>query len=220
MITILNTRRTPPAIVSKVTRFPLLAASLTLLLLTGCTAAPATTDVGASDAAADTTDDTATADAAGSDGPGGNDGGGALARIANCDVVEAAVAPYIQSLVPMEGNVVDEWGVSCRWEMAEGETDWDNNRSVGVGIAAEPTEKPDVALLADASDSLTALDDAWVAQQGGVAYTLTMETSVAAAIVTTVWLPYAEVTVSGGKWGDHPPLDGPAAVQVVSSLLG
>ena len=189
----------------------LAAASLSLLLLTGCASAVPT----AKDTAADAVVDAPSDEDQSNDAPDD-----AVARIGSCDTVEAVVAPYIQNLVAMESNVVDEWGVSCQWEMAEGETDWANNRSVSVGISPEPLEKPDLALLTDASDAITAVDDAWVAQQDGVAYTMTMETAVATAIVTTVWLPYAEITVTGGKWGDHPALDGPAAVQVAKALLG
>lgn len=146
--------------------------------------------------------------------------GSPLEAITSCDQVEAAVAPYIDGLVPDPGNTVDEWGVSCTWEMAEDETDFANNRSVkvGIGAVAEGTPKPDASGIADMEGG-SVLEDAWVSERDGVAFSLTMGTAVAGVTVTTVWLPGAEAMITGGTWGDLPALDGPAAIEVVKTLL-
>lgn len=196
------------------TRIPLAIASISLLLLTGCAAAEPTPD----DAAPD---DTAAVDQNNPDDTGDTPSNGdAIAHITSCAAVASAVQPYIQGLVEQDGNVVDEWGVSCGWTTAEGETDWANVREVGVGISPEPTDKPDAVALAELDPNITPLDDAWVAAEGGVAFTMSMGTAVAGATATTIWLPYAEVKISGGTWGDFPALDGAAAVQVAKQLLG
>lgn len=183
-----------------------------MILLAGCSSADdSTAEPSAGDTApADSTDtaDTTT-----------DDNTDAWSGINSCDQVATVVAPYIQGLVLTDASTVDEWGVSCSWEMTEDETDWENNRSVAVGIAPSATEKPDLVQLAEFSDLIEPLEDEWVSALGGVAYTTAMEIAVASVIVTTVWLPDVEATVTGGTWGDHPALDGPAAVDVVSALL-
>ena len=142
-------------------------------------------------------------------------------RVGSCDQVAGVVGPYIEALVLTEGSTVDEWGVSCTWEPAEDETDLANNRSVSVGIVdnEEGATAPDTTLLAK-QKGFSDVTDAWVEQEGGTAYSLTLEIAVAAATVTTVWLPDHEVTVTGGTWADHPSLDGPAAVEVARRLVG
>lgn len=185
------------------------AALASLLLLTGCVAAEPETP-------ADPVDDSgavATPDDAVS-------GASALASITSCDQVADAVAPYIEGLVPSESNVVDEWGVSCSWETAEDETDLANNRSVEVGIVATEAnaEKPDASGVA-AMEGGALIEDDWVSERDGIAFSLTLGTAVAAAISTTVWVPGAEARITGGQWADFPALDGPAAVQVMKTLL-
>lgn len=192
-------------------RLTAIAVPLSLLLLTSCSDSAASDSPNTDSAVVDTV--AADENQAGSDS-------GRLAHLTDCSRVETAVSPFIDGLVPDEQNTVDEWGVSCRWDMAENETNWENNRSVSVGISPEPNEKPDVAQLAEFAEGIAQIEDSWVAEQGGVAYTMGTTTSVAAAIVTTVWLPYAEVTIAGGKWGDYPALDGAAAVQIAQQLLG
>lgn len=144
----------------------------------------------------------------------------ALAAITSCDQVEGLVAPYIGGLVPLESNVVDEWGVMCDWGMAEDETDFANNRSVSVHLAPveKGTEKPDPTALSG-MDGFAVIEDAWVAERGGVASTYSQSVAVAGATVTTVWFPSVEASVSGGTWADMPSLDGPAALEVIKRLL-
>lgn len=144
----------------------------------------------------------------------------ALAAITSCDQVEALVASYIEGLVPLDTNTVDEWGVMCDWGTSEDETDFANNRSISVQLAPveKGTEKPDATMLAD-MDGFTMIDDAWVAQRDGVAYTYSMAVDVAGATVTTVWFPSVEANVAGGKWGDYPDLDGAAALDIIKKLL-
>ena len=199
------------------TRAPLAIASLSLLLLTGCAAAasaPADTAPNGTDNAviSDQNDPDATRDT-----PANGD---AIAHITSCDTVATAVQPYIQELVEQQGNIVDEWGVTCGWTTAENETDWANVREVAVGINPDPNQKPDPAALAGSDSNITPVDDAWVANEGGVAYTMSTGPAVAGVTVTTIWLPYAEVMVTGGTWGDYPALAGHAAVSVAKQLLG
>lgn len=131
------------------------------------------------------------------------------------------MAPYIDGLVEMEGNSVDEWGVSCTWTMAEGETDWANAREVDLAIVPSEfgNEKPDPAALEGMGDT-TLLEDAWVDGLGGIAYSFEMSTGVVAGIATTVWTPEYEVTVSGGRWENQPALDGTAALDVAKRVFG
>lgn len=183
----------------------LAATCAALLFLTGCGS-----------------DDDSTSAVGGSTGGDGSvTKGSVLDRVSSCDQVESVVAPYVSALVLSERSTVDEWGVSCDWEMAEGETDMANNRSVSVAIVdnEEGDEAPDTSLVAK-QEGYAAVDDPWVADQGGVAYSYSLGTAVAGVIVTTIWLPHAEINITGGTWGDYPALDGPAAVGVAKKLLG
>lgn len=143
-----------------------------------------------------------------------------LDSISSCAQVEQAVAAYIEGLVPDEGNVVDEWGVTCQWESPEEGTDLADIRSVSVLL--EPVEAdaeaPDPSMVAEA-DGGSVIESDWVAGHGGVAFSLTLGTAVAGSTATTVWVPGVEAQVGGAQWGDYPALDGPAAVAVVQSLL-
>ncbi len=141
-------------------------------------------------------------------------------HVSSCSQVEAAVQPYIEGLVPNEANVVDEWGVSCSWETADGELDPANIRSVSVQLAPveRDAEAPDPSLVAQTEGGVV-IDDTWVTSTGGVAFSLTLGTAVAGATATTVWVPGVEATIGGGTWDGYPALDGPAAVEVVRGLI-
>ncbi|GAA2824613.1 hypothetical protein GCM10010471_02500 [Leucobacter komagatae] len=187
--------------------------TLTLLLVAGCAGAgPATSTTpktGGTDAPTGSTSQLPT------DTPFSLDG------ITSCAQVEAVVTPYITGLVPNEANTVDEWGVSCSWETAEGELNPDNIRAVSVQLAPVEagSETPDTSLIAD-MDGGEVLEHGWVTSNGGVAFSLSLGTAVAGAIATTVWVPGVEATVGGGQWAGAPALDGEAAVEVVRSLIG
>lgn len=142
----------------------------------------------------------------------------ALAAITSCDQVAAAVEPYIQNLTLHQDSIVDEWGVYCNWEAPEGNTDFANIRNVEVLLEPDPLDKPDLDALSEFIE-LQPIENGWVSGQGGVAYSVGTETAVAAVINTTVWLPDVEASITGGRWGDYPALDGPAAVEVVEALL-
>lgn len=194
-----------------------LIVALSTVLLLGCS--PQTADTGSESGA----DASVSAEPAETHEDGAGSASSELfsiAHITSCDQVAAAVAPYIEGLAPLETNVVDEWGISCSWEAAEDETDFANNRSVEVGMMAlEPdSEKPDPAFV-EAMDGGSLVEDGWVESAGGVAYTLDMATAVVGVSVTTVWLPGIEAHVTGGKWEGMPALDGPAALEVVKSLV-
>lgn len=142
-------------------------------------------------------------------------------HIKSCADAEAAMGPYIEGLVQMEGNIVDEWGVSCTWTMAEGETDWANAREVSLGIV--PLEggeaKPDVEGLQEFLPGTTEISSDWVAAQGGVAFESRIGTDTIGAITSTVWTPEFELSIGGGAWEGFQTLDGNAAVQVAQQLL-
>ncbi|OII40170.1 hypothetical protein BIU99_05880 [Plantibacter sp. MMLR14_011] len=147
----------------------------------------------------------------------GGSGDGSPLQV-DCAAVEAAVAPYIEGLVAREDNGADEYGTLCGWEAPEGTIDAADIRSVEVVVSPEPSEALSVDELAAAG--LTPIPDATIEAAGGIAYSATVETGVAAVIVTTVVLPDTEVSVTGGQWAGHPSLDGPAAVAVVKALMG
>lgn len=187
--------------------------ALTLLLLTGCTSTAEAPISRPSSSSGSPQSPVVPENSAQADTP--------LDSIASCAQVASVVAPYIDALVPTETSSVDEWGVNCSWETAEGETDFANIRSVSVLIVENEvgTAQPDLSLLLE-MDGAQSIDDAWVEQRGGLAYSFALENDVAAAVTTTVWLPDVEATVGGGRWGDYPALDGAAAVAAVQSLLG
>lgn len=141
--------------------------------------------------------------------------------ISSCDEAEGVMAPYIQGLTQMEGNVVDEYGASCTWTMPEGNTDWANTREVSLGIVSvsEGDLVPDIAAL-EALDGFEGISNEWLTAKQGVAYTASMSTGVVGGIVTTVWTPEYEVTVGGGHWEGTASLDGAAGLEVAQGLLG
>lgn len=141
-------------------------------------------------------------------------------HITSCDQVETVVAPYIAGLVAQEGNVVDEWGVSCSWDMAEGETNVENGRSVQVGMApVEPgTPKPDPSMALE-MDGASLVEDSWLSEHGGIGYSLQTAIAVAGASTTTIWVPGVEANITASAVGDLPAIDGPAGLQIVQSLL-
>lgn len=131
------------------------------------------------------------------------------------------MAPYIDGLVQMEGNVVDEWGVSCTWTMAEDNTDWANAREVSLGIIPVETGdiKPDVEGIAEFLPGTVEIASDWVASKGGVAYESRLGTDTIGAISSVVWTPDYEVSVGGGAWEGFQSLDGNASVEVAQQLL-
>ena len=131
------------------------------------------------------------------------------------------MAPYIEGLVQMENNSVNEYGAACTWTMPEGNTDWTNAREVSLGIKpvhdGEP--KPDVEALQQFLPGTTEIANDWVASRDGVAYETRLGTDTIGAIGSVVWTPEYEVTVGGGAWEGFQSLDGEAAVQVAQQLL-
>lgn len=186
-----------------------IALSASLLLLAGCASQDA--GQGADPAPAPSADGQETK----------TESGFGFDHITSCDDVESVVASYIAELVPSEGNTVDEWGVSCTWEPAEGNLDPANIRTVSVQLAPVEAgaEAPDPRLIAQ-MDGGEVLENSWVDSNQGVAYALNLGTAVAGTTVTTVWLPGVEATIGGGQWDGFPALDSAAAVDVVKSLVG
>lgn len=155
-----------------------------------------------------------------SSAPEANAQGFSLSHIQSCDPVEKLMAPYISGLVADPDNTVDEWGVSCRWTMAEGETNLENAREVEIVMqpAEADAEKPMTEALAGV-DGFALVEDPWLEANGGVAYSIEIGAGNASAIGSTVWVPGVEAVVGGGKWGDMPALDGAVAVNIVRELL-
>lgn len=181
-----------------------------LLLLAGCAADPAPNPPSENI-------DPAPAEEPKSDAPAASS---PLASITSCDQVESVVAPYIEGLVPLADNVVDEWGVSCGWDMAENETDVANARTVTVSIVPveEGTPAPDNAGVA-AMEGGAIVEDAWVAAHDGVAATYSVAVAVAGAVVTEIWFPRFEISISGGVFDNYPSLDAPASLEIAKRLF-
>lgn len=184
--------------------------SLGSLALTGCTGdEPATAD------------DVAAVQEPAPDEAGPEEADGApLAHLSSCDDVGAVLADHIADLEPDEGNVVDEWGVTCLWESPETATDPSLVRSVEVGMVANESAEPPALDLLRAMDGFQEHADPAVTEAGGVAYSLTLGAEIVESVVTTVWFPGVEVTVSGGAAANASALDGPTAVGVALRLLG
>lgn len=141
--------------------------------------------------------------------------------ISSCDDVEGVMAPYIEGLTQMVGNVVDEYGASCTWTMPEGNTDWENTREVSLEIVSvdEADPVPDIAALEEL-DGIEGIGNEWLTAKKGVAYTAGMSTGVVGAIVTTVWTPEYQISVGGGHWEGTASLDGAAGLEVAKGILG
>lgn len=150
------------------------------------------------------------------------DAGAALSidGIGSCDDLEAHVTEYIEGLVPAQGNTVDEWGVNCMWTMADDETDWANAREVSVSIVPleEGMPAPDLSMFAT-MEGAEILEDPWLGENDGIAYSLRISTGTVGATSTFVWTPSFEVTVGGGNWEGYPSLDGTAALELAKRVL-
>ncbi|MEZ5151153.1 hypothetical protein ACWDTG_00715 [Rhodococcus zopfii] len=188
-------------------RTRLLAAPVALacaLLLPACSAEDSSSESASSDPAAEFTPDTLDDDL--------------LARFSSCAEIEPYVADYIDGLQAGSASEAGENGAYCEWETPDSATDLDEIRTVGV------TLEPGTGIVYSAEEmggsGLTVIADADIENAGGVAYTLDQEVAVASVAVTTVTLPEVSVTVIGGRWGDRPALDGPAAVAVAKELIG
>jgi hypothetical protein len=143
-----------------------------------------------------------------------------LGHISSCEQVAPLVASYTTNLLLTDSSTVDQWGINCAWEPSEDETDMANNRSVSVSaVKNEPSTPPPALEGVLKMDGAEQIEDPWLKENDGVAYSLGMTTAVAGAITTTVWTPAAEVTVAGGTWDGLPALDGPAALSVAQQLL-
>ena len=187
-----------------------------LTLVTGCAGGAAAPGAG--------TDGTA-GTASTAPEPGGNAGDAnaegtrfSIDHLTSCEQVAPMVATYIDGLAAYDDEV-NEWGVYCRWDMAEGETDFANNRSVSVTLTPLGADEvqPDTSVVVRTGGEV--IDDAWLAARGGVAYSTGVMTSVAGAVSTTVWLPGVEAMIGGGRWAEMPSLDGPAAIEAVKGLV-
>ncbi|MGL3149327.1 hypothetical protein ACSS7Z_03090 [Microbacterium sp. A82] len=142
-------------------------------------------------------------------------------HISSCDDLESTMAPYIDGLTQMEGNSVNEWGVSCTWTMPEDNTDWANAREVSLGVTPvyDASTRPDIPGLQQVFPETAEITDKWIAELGGVAYVVEMGTGTVAALQSVVWTPDFEVAVGGGRWEGMPALDGNAALEVARAVL-
>lgn len=141
-----------------------------------------------------------------------------LARFSSCADIEPFVADYIDGLEAAPSSEAGENGAYCQWETPDSATDPGEIRTVGI------TLEPGTGVVYSADQmggsGLTVISDADIEGAGGIAYTLEQEIAVASVAVTTVTLPEVSVTVTGGRWGDLPALDGPASVTVAKELIG
>ena len=204
--------------VSKLKTIVIIAGLLTLV--TGCaggTPAPGDGSDGAPGTASTAPQSGGAADDAADDAVAG-DARFSIDHITSCGQVEPMVASYVEGLA-LYDDMVDEWGVYCRWDMAEGETDFANARSVSVTLTPLEADEPQPDPSGVVRMGGEVIDDAWLAARGGVASSVGTTTSVAGALSTTVWVPGVEAMIGGGRWGDMPALDGPAAIEVVKGLV-
>lgn len=140
------------------------------------------------------------------------------AQFSSCDDVEPAVASYIDGLVANPANGVDEYSVHCLWETPDTVTSLSDIRSVQVMIEPNSDEVLDAATLE--AVGLEVVSDSAIEAAGGRVHTMSQEIAVAAATVTSVELPEVKVTISGGRWENHPSLDAAASITAAKQLLG
>lgn len=198
------------------TRYAVASAALAgALLLGACSSDDSVSESPVSDSS--TSGSTATVDADALAGASALDGD-LLNRFSSCDDVAPAVAPYIEGLILQPSSTVDEFGVLCLWETPDSATSLAEIRSVEIVVAPSAGPVPTASDLG--AGGLVPVPDAAVEEAGGIAYTLDEAIAVAAVSVTHVQLPDVEVSISGGRWGDAPALDAPAAVAVAKQLLG
>ena len=198
--------------------------ALFTVALSGCAASEpdASSDIEAVSDVAQDAHDAAEADSADAgDDASSSSVAAAFESITSCDQIAAVVAPYIEGLeLDEEGSGPNDYGIGCYWVPPEDIDDFSMIRAIDIQLEdAAGSAEPDLSLFLD-MDGASVHEDPWLEEQGGVAYSLALGTSVAGATAITVWLPDVEVTIGGGQWGDYPALDGPAAIEVTRQLLG
>ena len=139
-----------------------------------------------------------------------------FAEITSCDQVQPYVATWTGGMVVSDITSVSATEVHCAW-MTPPETPVEDARSVEVLFKQAP-ERPDYSVLAEMT-GYESLSDAWVAEQGGEAFALTIDIGLSAIIGTTVWVPGVELSISGGKWAGLPDLDATAGLEIAQQIL-
>jgi len=147
----------------------------------------------------------------------GSDGEFSFSNIKSCDEMEPFLNVWIDGLTPYDWNTVSSTEIHCGWDTSAGNVAPDEARSIEVNLVQQ-SELPDYSLL-EKMKGYERLDDAWVAENGGVAFAMTIDIGISAAIGTTIWVPGVEVTVSGGRWANLPELDGPAGLEIAKNIL-
>ncbi len=141
-----------------------------------------------------------------------------FADIKSCDDIKPFVETWTEGFVPYDWNNVSEDAVQCGWNTPPEEVTPENARSIEVNLS-KVTERPDYSPLENMG-GYEAISDDWVKENGGQAYSMTVDIGLSAVIGTTIWVPGVEVTVSGGRWENLPELDGAAALEVAKMILG
>ena len=187
--------------------------SVASLLLVGCSGAGPNS---ADSAPADTSDAAQQAKQPAT-GPAAGRGEFSFAHLNSCDDVQKYVDTWTATLQPYDWNSASETDISCGWDTPPEEVTPENARSIEVRLM-QSSERPDLSMLED-MPGFAWIEDDWLAEHDGLAFSMTVDIGLSAVIGTTVWVPGAEVTVSGGRWADLPELDGPAGLQVAKQLL-
>lgn len=177
------------------------------LFLAGCAGEPAP----------DTTTPEVAADDSTQQEPAAKPGEWSFAHVTSCDQLESFVEPWLGGLELSEISEVAKERVHCSWAPPEGEVDPSNPRSVEIELVSMP-ERPDYSALSQMK-GYAELSDAWVDENDGEAFTLTIDIGLAASIGTTIWANGVEATVSGAVGEGLPPIDGPTGIEIVKEML-
>ncbi|WP_052460417.1 hypothetical protein [Microbacterium gorillae] len=135
--------------------------------------------------------------------------------IDSCDDVAAVVGPLIEGLEPEERNFVDERGASCEWHTtleSFGESNF------GANFASNDLEVTAVEDLI--AGGLTVVEDAVLAQHGGIAYYLDASPESATVLITKIETPEVEISIGGASLSADQPTTPEQAISIAKQLLG
>lgn len=186
----------------------LLAAGVASFTLIGCAAAPQPADPpnAAEEPANPSTPD-----------PKAASEGFSFSHIKSCADVEPFLTAWIADLEPYDWNSASDAEVVCGWSNPPEEVTPETARSVEVKLS-QVSERPDFSML-ESMQGFAWVDDAWVSENDGAAFTMTVDLDISAVIGSTIWVPGVEVTVSGGRWANLPELDGAASLEIAKQIL-
>lgn len=140
-----------------------------------------------------------------------------FSSIKSCEQLEPFLAPWADGLTAYDWNTISTQEIHCGWDNSADNVTPEDARTVEVNLVRQP-ELPDYSLL-EKMNGYEGIEDDWVSENGGKAFTITIDIGISAAIGTTIWVPGVEITVSGGRWANLPELDGPAGIGVAKNIL-